>query len=118
MLKILALLTFFGFTAYAQSDTLTASQAKDLIGKEVTVKGIIAGSRLFDKDGKKTFLINLDQKYPDTPLTIALYDDAYKALNLKEADIENKRIVVKGLVVLFKDKPQIVISDVANLKIF
>lgn len=113
---IALILLFAGVNAFAQTDTLTAEQASKMVDKEVIVKGNVAGSRLFERDGKKTFLINLDKRYPQTPLTIVLYTEAYDKLALKE-EIDGKNVVVKGTVSLFNDKPQIVVSDVNNLKI-
>jgi carbohydrate-binding DOMON domain-containing protein len=55
-----------------QTDTLTAEQAKTMINKELIVTTMVAGARLFDKDGNKTFLINLDKRYPQSPLTVVL----------------------------------------------
>lgn len=111
---VLFLLT--GIKTFAQTDTLTAEQAKTMVNKEVIVKANVAGTRVFDKVGKKTFLINLDKRYPQTPLTVVLFDEAYKALNL-QYEMEEKDIVVKGTVTIFNDKPQIIINDVKNLKI-
>jgi hypothetical protein len=111
---VLFLLT--GINTFAQADTLTAEQAKTLINKEVIVKANVAGTRLFDKDGNKTFLINLDKRYPQSPLTVVLYDKAYKDLNL-QYELEDKDIVAKGTVLLYNDRPQIIINDVKNLKI-
>jgi hypothetical protein len=39
-----------------------------MFNKEVIVKASVAGARLFDKDGNKTFLINLDKRYPQSPI--------------------------------------------------
>lgn len=120
MKKIIAISTVLflltGINTFAQADTLTAEQAKTMINKEVIVKANVAGTRVFDKAGKKTFLINLDKRYPQTPLTVVLFDEAYKALNLQN-EMEEKDIVVKGTVTIFNDKPQIVVNDVKNLKI-
>lgn len=107
---------FVGVHAFAQTDTLTAEQASKMVDKEVIVKGNVAGSRLFEKEGKKTFLVNLDKRYPQTPLTIVLYTEAYDKLALKE-EIDGKDVVVKGTVSLYNDKAQILVSDVNNLKI-
>jgi DNA/RNA endonuclease YhcR with UshA esterase domain len=111
---VLFLLT--GINTFAQTDTLTAEQAKTMINKEVIVKANVAGTRLFDKDGNKTFLINLDKRYPQSPLTVVLYDKAYKDLNL-QYELQEKDIVVKGTVSIYNDRPQIIVSDVKNLKI-
>lgn len=109
-------LLFISIGAFAQTDTLKAEQAKYFVAKEVIVKGNVAGSRLFVRDGKKTFLINLDKRYPETPLTVVLYTEAYDALGLKE-EIDGKNLVVKGVVTLYNDRPQIVVSDIKNLQI-
>jgi hypothetical protein len=117
MNKLLFLFLFIGIKVFSQTDTLTAIKAQNQIDKEVIVKGIIAGARLFEKDGKKTFLINLDEKYPNTPLTVVLYDNIYDALVTKD-NLENKKIVAKGIVTLHKDRPQVVITDLKNLTIY
>lgn len=51
-----------GINSFAQ-DPITAHQAAKMVGKEVTVKAVVASTRLFEKEGKKTFLINLDKRY-------------------------------------------------------
>ncbi len=100
LITILLLLT--AFNTFAQTDTLTAEQAKTMVNKEVIVKAMVSGARLFDKDGNKTFLINLDKRYPQSPLTVVLYDKAYKELNL-QYELQEKDIVVKGTVTLYND---------------
>jgi len=107
---------FAAITTFAQTDTLTAEQAKTMINKEVIVKAMVSGARLFDKDGNKTFLINLDKRYSQSPLTVVLYNKAYKELNL-QYELQEKDIVVKGTLTLYNDRPQIIVSDVRNLKI-
>ena len=64
-------------------EILTAEQAKTLINKEVFVKAMVAWARIFDKVGNNTFLINLDRRYPQSPLTEVLYDKAFKGLNIQ-----------------------------------
>ena len=113
---ILAFL-LFGNYCFAQTDTLKAAKAKEYVGKEIIVKDIIAGARLFDKPDKKTFLINLAERYPNTPLTVVLYDEAYLGLMPKE-NLEGKTIVVKGIVTVFNDKIQLVIADLKNISIY
>ncbi len=113
---IIILLLLTGIKTFAQTDTITAEQAKTMINKEVIVKANVAGTRLFDKDGKKTFLINLDKRFPQSPLTVVFYDKAYKNLNL-QYELEERDIVVNGTVSINNDRPQIIVNDVKNLKI-
>lgn len=117
-MKNILILIFFvaSFESFSQSDTLKAAQAKEFIGKEVIVKDVIAGARFFDRPDKKTFLINLAERYPDTPLTVVLYDENYLALEPKE-NLDGKTIVVKGIVSVFNDKIQIVVTDLKNITI-
>lgn len=118
MKKLIFLFLFFwSKLAYGQADTLKASQAKDFVGKEIIVKDVIAGARFFDRPEKKTFLINLSERYPNTPLTVVLYDANYTNLPIKE-NLEGKNIAVKGIVTVFNDKVQIVVSDLENLRIW
>lgn len=106
----------FSFQSFSQSDTLKAIQAKDFVGKEIIVKDLIAGARFFERPDKKTFLINLAERYPDTPLTVVLYDQNYVGLEPKE-NLDGKEIVVKGVVSVFNDKIQIVVTDLKNIRI-
>ena len=52
-MKKLIILLITGRNTFAQTDTLTAEQAKTMINKEVIVKANVAGTRLFDKEGKE-----------------------------------------------------------------
>lgn len=113
---VISICVFFTQLVYCQSDTLKATQAKDFVGKEIIVKDIIAGARLFDRPDKKTFLINLAESYPNTPLTVVLYDQNYLDLESK-GDLTGKTITVKGLVSIFNEKIQIVITDIKNILI-
>jgi hypothetical protein len=118
MKKILIILFLFAtIQAFSQSDTLKASQVKDFVGKEIIVKDVISGARFFDRPEKKTFLINLAERYPNTPLTVVLYDGQYMNLPVKE-NLEGKNIVIRGTVSIFNDRPQIVVSDLKNLRIW
>lgn len=115
-MKILIIQFFIliGQLAYSQSDTLKAVQAKDFVGKEIIVKDIIAGARLFDRPDKKTFLINLAESYPNTPLTVVLYDQNYVLLEPKN-ELNGRTITVKGIVTIFNEKIQIVVTDLKNI---
>ena len=113
---IVIILLFAAQLAYSQADTLKASQAKHFVGKEIIVKDQVAGARFFDRADKKTFLINLAEKYPNTPLTVVLYDQNYLAFEPKDG-LEGKTIVVKGVVSLFNEKVQIIVTDIKNITV-
>lgn len=113
---LLFLLLMCGFTVFGQADTLTAFQAKEHLNKEVVVRGKVVGARLFEKNGRKTYLVNLEIPFPNTPLTIVLFDEVYAAFSQKYK-LESNSIIVKGIVTLYNDKFQIVLKDLKDLKI-
>ncbi|MEP7238008.1 MAG: hypothetical protein ABI685_09090 [Ferruginibacter sp.] len=102
--------------AFAQGDTITAKKAKSMINKEVIIKALVAGSKLIDKDGKRTLILSLDKPYPKTPLQIILFNRALTDLNL-QYPLDGKNIIVKGVVTSYNDKPQIVVSNIQNFTI-
>lgn len=117
MKKVLTFLFLvFSFASVAQTDTLTATQAKEYLTKEVTVKAKVVGTRLFDKNNRKTLLINLDIPYPQTPLTIVIFDALFNEFDKKwKSDkLEGKDVIIKGIVTLYNGKPQIVLNDLKN----
>lgn len=113
-LTVLFLLT--AINSFAQGDTLKAKKARSMINKEVTVKAVVAGSRLIDKDGKRTLVLSLDKPYPKTPLQVVFFNKALADLNLQSL-LDGKQIIVKGTVTLYRDNPQIIVSDVQNFTV-
>lgn len=111
---VLFLLT--AMNAVAQTDTIKAKKAKSMINKEVIVKAMVAGSKLIEKDGKRTLILSLDKPYPKTPLQVIFFNKALTDLN-PQFLLDGKNIIVKGIVTLYKDKPQIIVTDVLNFTI-
>ncbi|MBK7308762.1 MAG: OB-fold nucleic acid binding domain-containing protein [Chitinophagaceae bacterium] len=113
---ITALLLFAAINSFAQADTIKAKNAKKMINKVVIVKAVVAGSKLIEKDGKRTLILSLDKPYPKTPLQVIFFNKALADLNLQSL-LDGKIIIVKGTVTLYNDKPQIVVSDVQNFTV-
>lgn len=113
---ITVLFLLAAINAYAQGDTLKAKKAKSMINKDVIVKALVAGSRIIDKDGKRTLILSLDKPYPKTPIQVIFFNKAYTDLNLQYL-LDGKIIIVKGTVTLYKDKPQIIVSDIQNFTV-
>jgi hypothetical protein len=105
MKKILILIALL-FSSFAFSqDTISASQAKNYIGKEVVLKGRITSFRLAS-EGKSTNLINIDRAYPDQIFTIVVTN---QYLSDNKIDIESAKgrfILVKGTVSVYDKDPK------------
>lgn len=82
---------------------------QNAIGKEVTVTGKVFGSR----DIGSMVLVNLGAAYPNQQLTVAL-KGAAKSLG---AGLETKTITVTGKVIDYKGKPEIILTETAQIVI-
>lgn len=114
---LLILLVCIGFTAFSQ-ENITSSQVKDYIGKEVFLVGKVAGSKqLISKSDQPILFINIDKEYPDNEIVIVVFSEVLSKLKLTETTLSGKTIKVKGKVGVFKEKPQIILENEANLTI-
>jgi len=80
------------------------------IGDSVTVCGLVASMRFFENSNRKPTFLNIGDKYPNQKITLVIWDDVRK--NFKEAPetFLNKKICITGRIILYKEKPEIVIE--------
>ena len=104
------------FAAFSQ-ETITASQAKDFVGKEVFLTGKVAGSRLFQRPTGDMLLLNIDKPHPSNDITVVIEGEVISKGKFSEASLQGKSIKVKGIVSIYKEKPQIKLENEANLTI-
>ena len=102
-LFLLFILTLNGLT-YAQ-DTITSSQAKDFIGKEVVLKGKIASIKMAG-EGRSTNYINVDAAYPNAVFTVVIPNKSLETLGFKIEESVGKQIIVKGKVQVYDKDPK------------
>lgn len=102
--------------AFSQ-ETITASQAKDFVGKEVFLTGKVAGSRLFQRPTGDMLLLNIDKPHPSNDITVVIEGEVISKGKFTEAALQGKSIKVKGIVSIYKEKPQIKLENEANLTI-
>lgn len=110
---------FFIFIAFSAvqllkaQEVITSDNAKDFVGKVVTVKGEV--SQVTTTKSNTTF-INIDGKYPDNKFTLVIFKD--DASRFPEVNTwEGKTIEVSGKVELYRDRPQIILKELKQIKI-
>lgn len=114
------LIAFFAFLlisigASAQVDTITTAQADKFIGKLVVVKGKLNGIKDFtNRDGDKMYLLDVDGTYPDLPMSIRIFKEAYPAFKLTKDDF-GKTVYFKGTLEEYRDKPSLSIGEPGNV---
>lgn len=118
-LVILALFSLCFTYSYAQTE-VKLEELKDHIGDSVKVKGKISGTRYLEAAKNTPTFINVGGAYPNQLLTIVIWADVRKNLGYDPSDKKNVggMAVVTGKVELYRDKPQIVITDPSQLQIF
>jgi hypothetical protein len=103
----------------AQGSKITASEAKDHIGKTATVYGVVASANYaIQSKGQPTFL-DLDKPNPD-PIFISLiwgHDRPNFGTGTPETELKGKRICVTGKIEQYRGKPEIVLHDPSQLKV-
>ena len=113
----ITLISFICFNAFSQ-ETITATQAKDFVGKEVILVGKVVGTKpMTTKIGDPLLLLDIDKAYPDNNLTVVIFNQILSKLKFNEGDLRNKSIKAKGFVSNYKEKLQIIIKNEADLMI-
>jgi DNA/RNA endonuclease YhcR with UshA esterase domain len=92
--------------------TIAAADAKAHVGQTVTVEGAVSAATTA-RSGV-TF-IDIGGSYPDNAFAAVIFaDDAGKFPNIRALD--GKTVDVSGAVRLYKGKPEIIVSDPAQIK--
>jgi hypothetical protein len=98
------------------SQNITAQEASKNIGKTVSVCGKIFGGRYFEKNEKT--LLNMGGAYPNHEITIVIDGANRKKFSLKPEEFyTNKEVCVKGEIKEFKGKPELHVTEVAQITV-
>lgn len=111
MKKSLVLFFTFLFADITNAQTkINLDDVSKHIGDSVTVCGPVASIRYFENSNRKPTFLNIGDKYPNQKITLVIWEDVRK--NFKEApeSLLNKKICITGRIILYKEKPEIVIE--------
>ena len=119
MKKLLLVFSLFLFSslAFAQQEIKIEDAAKHE-GDSVTVCTKIFGGRYFENSSRAPTLLNAGAKYPDAPLTIVIFGENRTAFkNKPEEYYPDKNVCVTGKIVIYKGKPEIILTSEAQIVI-
>jgi hypothetical protein len=98
-------------------NTVKIDELDKHIGETVKVCTKIFGTKQLSSGGKPTFL-NAGGAYPNSPLTILIWGDNLKNFkNNPEKFYDGKNICVTGKLILYKEKPEIIISKEEEIEV-
>jgi hypothetical protein len=114
-LSIILLIGFASVKTYAQT-TITAKDAAKHTGENVTICDKIYGGKFIS--GAGITLLDLGAAHPNQELTLLIKGDDRKKFTGNPEDIfKDKNVCVTGTVIDYKGKPEIVITDPAQIKV-
>ncbi len=93
-----------------QNNVIGIDEAAKHIGEVVTVCGKAFGGKYFSTKGKTT-LINMGAPYPNSTFTLVIFGNDRENFTYKpEEYLTAKSICVTGMIKLYKDRPEIIVS--------
>ena len=107
---------FLSFSCHAQT-RIDPSQSKAYAGKNATVCGKIYGSyQSVRSKGQPTFL-DMGGKYPNATFTVLVWENDLSKFDYSLNSLVDKTVCVTGVIKLYRDKPEIIVSDPSQIKI-
>ena len=106
---ILSALIIFG-TANAQT-TIKLEEAGQHIGDSVTVCGLVADMRYFENSKNQPTFLNIGESFPNQKLTVVIWGSVKAGFKEPVEILKGKQICITGRIILFKERPEIVIEN-------
>lgn len=101
--------------AGAQSNKITAREAKDHIGEVQTVCGKVASTHFAPgSKGQPTFL-NLDEPYPKEVFTILIWGSDRPKFGAPETKYQDANVCVTGKITSYRGKPEVIATEPSQI---
>jgi DNA/RNA endonuclease YhcR with UshA esterase domain len=110
------LFLFIGSVSLAAAN-LTADEAKNHIGENVTVCGTVASTHYASSSRRAPTFVNLDKPYPNQPFTILIWGEDLSKFNPKPTTWDGKRVCATGTISLYQGRPEIVAKEPGQIKV-
>jgi hypothetical protein len=108
-------LLLFAFCTAAQSNKITAAEAKDHVGEIRTVCGKVVSTHYASgSKGQPTFL-NLDEPYPKEVFTILIWGNDRAKFGTPETNYKDAKVCVTGKITSHREKPEIIATEPSQI---
>jgi hypothetical protein len=93
-------------------------EAKNHIGDSLTVCGTIDGGKFLENANRQPTLLDMGGSYPNQALTLLIWGDNRSHFSYKpEESLKGKEVCVTGRIILYRDKPEIILSSEDQIKV-
>jgi hypothetical protein len=117
MKRIFTFAFFLFFALSSSAQQFSAEEASRKIGDSIKVCGTIYGGRFFETSNGSPTLLNMGAAYPSSPLTLMIPLSVRMKMGYEpEIQLKGKEVCVLGRVILFKDKPEIIIYNAGQIQ--
>jgi hypothetical protein len=108
---LFTIFTFFTVGIANAQTSIKLDEVSRHIGDSVTVCGIVADMRYFENSKNKPTFLNIGDKYPKQKITVVIWENVRTQFTGKPEDLKDKVICITGRIILYKEKPEIVIDN-------
>jgi hypothetical protein len=111
----IVLFLLLALSTAAQTNKITAAEAKDHVGEVRTVCGKVASAHYAVRSkGQPTFL-NLDGPYPKAIFTILIWGSDRAKFGAPETKHQDARVCVTGKITSYRGTPEIVATEPSQI---
>ena len=114
-LAVVAWLATF-IPAHAGVPRLLSFQAKNHIGDNATVCGLVVSTELVESSPRSATFLDLDHPRPHQPFTIVIWGDHRAKFGTPEVALANRRVCVTGMIEDFRGTPEIIATDPSQIR--
>lgn len=85
------------------------------VNDSVTVCGQVDDLRYFESSKNSPTFLNIGGKYPNQLLTVVIWGDVRKQFKNNPDELKGRQVCFTGRIILYKDRPEIVIGQPEQL---
>lgn len=101
----------------ADGGSITAAEAASHVGESTKVCGRVASAKFATETRRQPTFLNLDRAYPNQIFTALIWGADRAAFPYAPESLQGKRICVKGLIELYKGKPEIIVTFSSQIEL-
>ncbi len=118
MKKILLISTICFVSKLSFAQAHSPEDATNHIGDSIKICGKIFSGRFFETSNNSPTLLNMGAAYPASPLTVMIPGTVRSRMGYApEIELKEKNVCVSGKIILYKEKPQIIVYSASQLEV-